>query len=760
MAYMQDEFSYDNFHPDVENKYVMALDASIGDSETYQTSTPPPLAPTMQQEIPQVKQTTRVHHTGDLSFEHQNNAFTEDGAYWADSNFFSFFGYKLLEGDPQTVLNSPNKVVITQKIAQKYFGNTNPIGKTLLVGNEAKAYTVSGVSANPRSNTHLQYEILLPFKSSEYYESDNWFGNRLHTYVQLKSGSDLGALQDNIRNMVVKNIGPVVEEVFGKSLEQVAADGGKVGYETVSIQNLRLNAFLSQNFGSPISIIYIYIFSAFGILLLLIACFNFMNLSTARASARAKEVGLRKTLGSQRGGMIIQFLLESTVYVFFAIMLSLVMVYFSLPWFNQLAGKSITFGTFFDLQSILSLLGLLILLGLFAGSYPAFYLTKFKPTDVLKGEVRKGAKSGGFRRTLVVSQFFISIALISCTLLVNEQLQYMQNKDLGINKENTMVLKNTSRLGESQATFRESLMQLTDIKAASYASHSIPGYDLSTFMRPRGAEEDQVIPMYRADWYQDDVLGFELKEGRYFNRDFKTDSAAVVINEEAAKAFNMKDPIGKQIDYQDDNYEIIGIMENFNFQSVQNDIEPLVIFFSQTSNEMLVHFQSDSPQEALTQIEATWEKYAGGVPLEYSFLETDFNQQFEQERRLSQVFTVLTIIAIIITCLGLIGLSAYMTEQRTQEIGVRKVLGASTKSIVSLLSKEFLKLTALAFALAMPVAWFVINTWLQNFAYRIEVGPKLFILTGIITILVVLLSISWQTLKAATMNPVKSIRTE
>lgn len=761
IAYVQDEFSYDTFHPNIENKYVMALDAKIGDNETFQTSTPPPLAPTLETDIPQVTSATRVHHTGDLLFRAGKNAFTEDDAYWADANFFRFFGYNLLKGDPKNVLKAPNQVVITESMAQKYFGDEDPIGKNLLVGNEEEVYEVSGVSADPPENSHLQYDILISFNSTDLSQSQNWFGNQMYTYAELKKDASMDALNNNIRDMVVTNIGPLVERAFGKPLKQFESQGGRLGYQAVPILDLRLNAEeLSQGFAPPSSITYVYVLSIISILLILIACFNFMNLSTAKATNRVREVGIRKTLGSHRKSMIGQFLMESGIYVALAIILSLGLVYYALPWFNQIAGKNLNLSLYLQPWFLLSLAGFLVGLSLLAGSYPAFYLSGFRPVQALKGKLSNKGNKSGLRKTLVVSQFFFSIGLIACTFLVNDQLQLMQNKNLGIHKERTVVINNTSRLGNSQATFREELTNLTEIDAASYASHTIPGYHYSTFMKKKGADADQVVPIYWADWYQDDVLGIKMRDGRYFQRDYQTDSTAVVINETAANNFGFEDPVGKQIVRNGDFYTVIGVMKDFNFDDVQYEIDGLVIFFQETANEMLVSFQSESPQKAVSQIKSTWNKYAGGVPLEYSFLDDDFNQLFEQEQKLSKLFSAFTILAIIIACMGLFGLSAFMAERRTKEIGVRKVLGASVGSIVQLLSKEYLKLVGIAFIIATPISWYFISQWLQDFAYRIELSPLTFILTGIVTLVVVLLTISWQTITAALSNPVDSIQKE
>ena len=763
IIYVQDELSYDHFHPNVQNKSVVALNGKIGNQEVTGVFTPPPMAHAAVEEIPGIINTTRTSSLSNLVIRYEDRAFTEQNVFWADSNFYDFFGYRLLKGDPQTALRGPNQAVITESIARKYFGNETAIGKTLIVGNDKTSYQVTGVNADPPHNSHFRFNILLSFSSTEYSRQTEWLNNSLNTYVEKAPGAEDSQIQAGFEGLIDKYVGPEIERFAGMSLEQMREQGGKYGYFTIPITDLHLNApNVQTSFEPPGDMTYVYIFSAVGIFLVVIACVNFMNLSTASAAGRAKEVGLRKTLGSDRRSMMIQFLIESICYVVLATVFSFILLYLILPWFNQLAGKELTLAIFTEPWFLASLLGLVIAIGFLAGSYPAFYLTAFNPVEVLKGKISRGAKSGGFRRTLVVGQFFISISLIACTLLVNQQLRFMQNKNLGFNKEQSLVLTNTSRLGTNQEPFKEALMSDSRVMAASYSNFTIPGTNnVTVFQRP-DRDNDYLMAMYYADYEHRDALEFQLKEGRYFSRDFPTDTSGIVINEAAAREMSLEDPIGKEIFYpaEQRTYRVLGVIENFNFESLRNEIMPLALLLTETANEMIVRFSSDDPREAVAAVESIWDSYAGGEPVDYTFLDSDFDQLFRQEQRLGYVFTAFTIIAIIIACLGLLGLSAYMTEQRKQEIGIRKVLGASTASIVGMLSSEFLKLTGIAFLLAVPVAWYVIQSWLQNFAYRIDIGIMVFILTAAATAVVVLFTISWQTLKAAFMNPVESIKTE
>lgn len=768
ILYVQEELSYDRFHPAAEQKYVIGLNGKVGTQDIQGIFTPPPLAEAAVEEIPGVVQSTRTNAAGYTVLRNDDQAFTENRIYWADSNFYDFFGYELKRGDPETALEGPNKVVLTESTARKYFGDENPIGKSLEVGNDRTVYEVTGVNEDPPSNSHFQFDVLLSFGTTDYSRSTQWLSNSINTYIEVSQETDLSQLKAGLDNLIAKYVGPEIQEFAGITLDQLRERGGEYGYFAVPVLDLHLNApDVQTSFEPPGDITYVYIFSAIGVFLILIACVNFMNLSTASASSRAKEVGLRKTLGSDRNSMIAQFLVESILYVLLATLLSVIMIYLVLPWFNQLSGKELTLQIFTEAWFLLSLGGMALLVGLIAGSYPAFYLTSFNPVEVLKGKIERGARSGGFRRTLVVVQFFISIGLIICTLLVNQQLQFMQEKDLGIVKEQSLVLTNTSRLGSNRGAFKQDLMSDTRIQAASYSNFTIPGTgSVTVFQRPN-QEGDYMMALYYADYEQQETLGFEMAEGRFFDRDFPTDSSAIVINQAAVQELGFEDPVGKEIQYPAENntrYRIVGVMEDFNFQSLRNEIMPLGIMLinsqSDNANEMIIRFNADNTEEMVQLTEETWEKYAGTDPIDYSFLEQDFDQLFRQEQRLGSVFMTFTIIAIFIACLGLLGLTAYMAERRTQEIGIRKVLGASVSSILGLLSTEFLKLVGIAFLLAAPVAWWFIGEWLQNFAYRISISPMVFLKTALATLFIVLLTISWQTLKAARMDPVNSIQTE
>lgn len=767
IIYVQDELNYDTFHPEAEHKYVVGLEGKLGNQEIKGIFTPPILASTALEEVPGIKNTTRTNSTGDMVFRYEDRVFTEKKAYWVDPDFFEFFGYELVEGDPEMVLDAPNQVVLTESTARKYFGDQNPIGKTLIVGNGRVSYEVSGVTKDSPHNSHFRFDLLLSFSSVEYSRSTQWLSNSINTYFEIYPDADIDQVEAAFDDLVIKYVGPQMEQFMGATIQQMREQGNEYGYFSIPILDLHLNAAgIENNFEPAGDITYVYIFSVIGIFLIVIACVNFMNLSTASATGRAKEVGLRKTLGAERKSMITQFLFEALSHVVLAALFSVILIYFVLPWFNMLSGKELTLQIFTEYWFIATMFGLILIVGAIAGSYPALYLTAFDPVDVLKGKITRAAKSGGFRQTLVVGQFFISIGLITCTILVNQQLQFMQNRNLGIDKEHSLVLTNTSRLDNDREAFKQELLNDTRIISASYSNFTVPGTNnVTVFQRP-DRDFDYIMNLYYADHEQKDALGFEMAAGRFFSRDFPTDSSAIVINEAAVQELGFEDPVGRDIIYPGNNrtYRVVGVVKDFNFESLKNDIMPLAIMLidvtAGNANEMIVRFRSEDPRQAVQLVEATWDKYSAGEPVDYTFLDDDFAKLFEQERRLGDVFTAFTIIAIIIACLGLLGLSAYMAEQRTKEIGVRKVMGASVPSILWLLSVEFLKLIGLSFILAVPVSWYFMRNWLQDFSYRIEIDPAVFAMTALLTLLIVFITISWQTLKAAQMNPVDSIQSE
>ncbi len=765
-VYVQDELSYDRFHTHYENIYRVALHGRISGQEIRTSNSSLPLAAAMQSEIPGVDEVIRLRpatYGGGMALRYGDLSFLEEKIFYSDSNFYKFFSFELLRGDANTALKEPNSIVITEALANKYFGNEDPMGKTLLVGNDKLACKVTGITAEAPSNSHFHYSGIISFITVEKDYFQGWTGNSWQTYIKKNENTSSDEINLKLESLVEKYVGKELEEGLGINFTEFRKQGGIYSYFIYPLADSHLKAGLADDIEPSGNITYIYIFSGVGIFILLIACINFMNLSTARSSGRAKEVGLRKTLGSQRGQLVFQFLSESFMYSCIAIVLAVAISFLVLPQFNLLSGKQLTLDVFLSPLFIGIAFGLIVLVGLIAGSYPALYLTSFKPVEVLKGKVRAGMRSKGVRSSLVVFQFAVSTFLIIVTVVVFNQLSYMQSKNLGLDKQNVVVIDGTSRLGSNREAFKNSLLEQTGIQQASYTNNSFPGMDNTTVIREKGNDVDHLVGKYYADWDHLDVMKFELKEGRFFSREFGTDSMAAVINEAAVKEYAFQNSVGEELlDFNSETPEtlhIIGVVKDFNFETLHNTVRPLVIRLTDISRSLLVRYEGD-PRQVVATIEANWKTMAPGEPFEYTFLDQNFDSLFRSEMRLRDIFVVFSSLAIFIACLGLFALTAFTTVQRTKEIGVRKAMGASVFGLTLLLSKEFTRLVLIAIVPAVVAGWYVANWWLADFVYRTELSPLLFIGCALIAILIAWVTVSYQSIKAARINPVNSLRYE
>ena len=762
LLYVVDELSFDRFHEHADRIYQVGLHGKIGGQDIMVANTCPPMAEALVREVPGVKQATRIaNFWGAPTLKYGDKTFTEEKVFHADSNFFDFFSYKLIAGDPKTALLEPNTIVLTRHIADKYFGNDDPLGKLITVGGD-KTYKVTGVAEDAPLNSHFIFNVLLSSRSVEQLERTQWLNNFLFTYFMLDDKTSVASVDAKFRDFVIKYVGPEVEKFMGVSISQMEAQGGAYGFFSTSLTDIHLRPKTRDGLEPGGNIMYVYFFAGIGLFIILIACINFMNLSTARSAGRAKEVGLRKTLGSLRSQMVRQFLTESVLYSLIAVVLALLICYFILPQFNLLAGKQLGMSVFARPLFVVAILVLILLVGIVAGSYPAFYLTSFSAVEVLKGKVRAGMKSKGVRSTLVVFQFALSIFLIIFTGIVYQQIRYMQSRDLGIDKRNVLILPNAGRLGKNKTAFKNAVAQQTGVVKASFTNNSFPGVNNTTVFKSAGSEQDHIMGQYYADYDHQDVLRFELKEGRYFSRDFPSDSTAILLNEAAVKEFGFAHPLQEELLYNDDKPErlkIIGVFKDFNFESLKNEIRPLAIRLTNDSYQMMIRYEGN-PADVIARVEAVWKQQVPGEPFDYKFLDENFDQSFRSEQRMGQLFTVFSGLAIFIACLGLFALAAFMAEQRTKEIGIRKAMGATTTGLTLMLSKEFTKLVIIAFLPAAGVAWFVVNSWLAGFAYRIDVDPWIFIGSGVTATAIAWCTVSFQSIKAAAANPVHSLRYE
>lgn len=763
LLYVVDELSYDRFHKNADRIFQIGLHGRIGDQDIMTANTCPPMADALVKEVPGVEQATRIaRFWGAPTLKYADKVFTEEKIFHADSNFFNFFSFHLIEGDPNTALQEPNTVVLTEKIARKYFGDESPVGKLITVGG-MQAYKVTGVTPDAPTNSHFSFNILLSAASAEQMQRPVWLNNFLFTYILVDQKTSIEAIESKFPALVAKYVGPEVERFMGVTMDEMRKQGGEYGYYTTKLTDIHLRSKSRDDLQPGGNITYIYFFSGIGVFIILIACINFMNLSTARSAGRAKEVGLRKTLGSLRGQMIRQFLAESIIYSVIAVVVALVLCYFLLPQFNLMAGKQLGFEVFANPTFVMAIITLTVFVGIVAGSYPAFYLTSFSVVDVLKGQVRAGIKSKGVRSTLVVFQFALSIFLIIFTGTIYQQITYMQERNLGIDEHNVLILPNAGRLGDGRSAFKNTLLEKTGIVSASYTNNSFPGVNNTTVFKSAGSEQDHIMGVYYADYDHQDVMRFELKEGRYFSRDFPSDSSAILLNEAAVREFGFTNPLESEVIYNDnnkkENLRVIGVFKDFNFESLKSKIRPLAIRLTDDSYQLMVRYEG-SPAEAVSSVETIWKQQAPGEPFDYKFLDESFDQLFRSEQRMGQLFTVFSALAIFIACLGLFALAAFMSEQRTKEIGIRKVMGASTTGLTLMLSREFTKLVIIAFLPAALIGWFVADSWLNEFAYRVDLNPLLFIGSGLIATAIAWMTVSFQSIKAAASNPVNSLRYE
>ncbi len=765
--YIYDELTFDHFHKDYEDIYHVGLHINFGGQEYIMASTCPPLAEEMVTTIPGVEHATGINPWAlkNLIVRYDDKAFTEQKAFYADSNFFEFFSYKLLAGDVKTVLKDPNSVVLTSALAKKYFGNETALGKIITIGIDKKAFKVTGVAEEAPANSHIQFEMLLSSVSDKTNKQGRW-GDLGETYVYFRKNKNtpLFSIEKKLKDIITKHEAPEIENFFGVSMKEFEKQGGIFTFFSYPLSSNHLYHPEIDGLAPTSDIKYVYIMGAVGVFILIIACINFMNLSTARAASRAKEVGLRKTLGSVRSKLIAQFLFESFIYVFAAMVIAIAGVFFLVPSFNLLSGKALSFNTILSPVILVAMIIVFFIVALMAGSYPAFYLTSFKPIDVLKGNVRSGMKSKGIRSALVVFQFSISIALMTCTMVVYNQLHYMQERNIGMDKQNVLVLKNTKLLKNNQQAFLNELKKQNGIVNASYTNNNFPGIDMVGLYRAKGTTKDIAFPMYSADHNHIDVLDIKLSQGRFFSDELASDSTACVINEAAVRELGWTNPLNEKLTGDGagsgPGMNVIGVVKDFNFESFKTKVRPLVILLNKDKSIcMLIRYKGNA-KDAVGSVERVWKKFASNEPYEYSFLDENYDELFREEQRLGQLFSAMSSIAIFIACLGLLGLASFTAEQRTKEIGIRKVMGASVASVNSMLSKEFMMLVGISFVIASALAWYAMHEWLNTFAYRIELGPVVFLLSGLTAAGIAWLTVSYHFIKAARSNPVEALRCE
>jgi putative ABC transport system permease protein len=755
--YVSFETSYDNFHSKADRIYRVVSDV-ITPSETDKIGiTSAPVAINAKKDFPEVEDAVRVTrdellvHKGDIKFQEKNSLL-------ADSTLFNVFDFPLISGDKKTALKEPMSIVLSQTAAKKYFGNTNPLGQQVQLTGAAINATVTGVMKDIPENSQIKADMLVSMSSFKAMygratQDSEWTNHGFYTYILLKPHADAKALEKKFPAFMEFHHGAdakklqMHDDLSLEPLRDVYLKSKRDGYETGSINNIR-------------------IFSIIGVFILLIACINFINLTTARGAERAKEVGIRKVVGAARFQLARQFIGESIIICFIAFLLSIFLCSLLLPLFNQLAGKQISTGIFNHPLNIAGLFLLSLGIGIFAGFYPSLVLSAFKPVTVLKGSFATGNKGLILRKSLVVFQFAISIVLIVGTIVVFTQLNYMRNQDLGFSKDQTIVIN--TNFDNNKNAFKQSLSSIPGVISSTYSS-SVPGGGhtsaYSEMQNKAGDIQKTNLDLYFVDFDYIHQYQFKLVAGRSFSKDFKTDSTqAMVINESAARSLGYNKPedaVGRNFDQWGRKGKIIGVLKDFHYHSLQQNINPLVMRYERWALGLIsIKVSSANLQSTIRMIESKWNSIIPNRPFDYYFLDDFFNTQYHAEEKFGNLFTNFAVLAIFISCLGLLGLASYSTIQRTKEIGVRKVLGASVSSIVNLLSLEFIKLVFIAFVIATPIAWFGMHKWLLDFAYRTNINWWVFAIAGFSALAIAFATISFQAIRAAVANPVKSLRTE
>lgn len=770
--YVVDELSYDRFYPNAERTYRVDADINFGGNQLQLAVSSDPMGPTLKRDYPQVEEYTRIYASeGDKLVRKGNDYFNENKIVYADSTFFNVFPQKVLSGNIKTALFEPNTVVISQTASEKYFSTSDAAGKMIEI--DKKPFKVTAVIKDMPANSHFHFDFIMSMKNVNY-DWNNYLSHNFHTYIVLKPGTDYHVFEKNFNQVMEKYVLPQAKQLMTglTTMEDFRKAGNKLDYSLIPVTKIHLYSHRFPELEPNGNIQYVYIFSAVALFILIIACINFMNLSTARSAKRAKEVGIRKVLGTGRKKLITQFLAESTITASIALVLALALDYISLPLFNNMAAKSMRFQNIFSYSFLPFLLALPVVVGFLAGAYPAFFLSHFKPVAVLKGRFNAGFRKSNLRSSLVVFQFFISIFLIIGTVIVYKQLQFIQNTNLGFNKDRVLIINNTGALEKNVAVFKNSVLELQGVKSGTVSGFLPVPSSRNDNTYSKEAVMDQQNALSMQTWTVDEdyikTLGLQLIKGRNFSKEFGTDSAAFIINESAARVLGFDDPIGKKI-YQNDPsnpkappmvYTVIGEVKNFNYESLRQNIYPLGLKLGQNNSNVSFKISTANAKALVAQIQNKWKSLAPGMPFSYRFLDDAFDNMYRAEQRVGQVSMAFSILAILIACLGLFGLVTYMAEQRTKEIGVRKVLGASVPNLVAMLSKDFLKLVFIASLLAFPMAWWAMHAWLQDFAYRINIEWWVFALAAVVAILIALLTVSFQAIKAATANPVDSLKTE
>ena len=768
LLYVQDELSFDRFHEKADRIFRVNSHFFISERTMHFATTAHVQGQMFKDEYPEVENYVRFNQYGlRRVIRYKENTFYEEKFIYADHTLFDVFSFKLIKGNPKDALVKPNSLVVTEEMAEKYFGSDDPIGKDLRV-NIDTLFKVTGVMENIPKTSHIRPDFFASFSSLNLEPTGNAAQDMLSnidylTYILLREGADYKEFEQKLVGFIDKYIGAVLKGL-----------GGSARLEVQPLTRIYLHSDLDSELERTGDISYVYLFSGIGLFILLLACLNFMNLATARSANRAKEVGLRKVVGAQRFQLIKQFLGESMILTFIALILSLLLASLTMPIFRNISAKDLTMGIFSNPVLMAGLLALFFVVSIIGGSYPAFFLSAFRPVEVLQGKLKRGAKSSILRIVLVSLQFTVSIVLIIGTLIVHKQLNYIRNSKLGYDKDHVVALRirNPETQKKYEAIKSELLRHPNILDVAASSSLPLGQNDFSAH-HAVGKPEDELIMLFGQIVDEDfiDTYKIEMVQGRNFSKEFPTDpEEAIIVNEAAVKKLGWQDnPLNKEIERFTSlttrkKHRIIGVVKDYHFQSLHEEIQPMILFnavvYGGNYDRISVRVRPENIRETIGFIESKWAEFDSQYPLEYVFVDDQFDSLYRSEERLGQLFGYFTALAILIGCLGLFGLTSFTAEQRTKEIGIRKVLGASVPSVIMLLVREFTKWVLLAVLIAWPIGYFVMKTWLQNFHYRISLGFDTFLLAALLALIISIITVSYQSIRAALANPADSLKYE
>jgi putative ABC transport system permease protein len=767
--YVSDELSYDRYNLHSGRIYRVNNEIKFGNNFIDLAVTVPEMGQAMVHELPDVVQYTRLNWYGTIHVRKGNANLQEDRVAIADSTLFAVFSLPMIAGNPTTALVAPHSMVLTETTARKYFGRTDIVGQSLLI-DDTTLYTITGVIRDIPSQSHFNFDFFVPMSGYPHSRDQDWLGSQnFHTYVLLRDRSDLKRLQVELNKLMDRHVGPQLGAVMHQNLAEFEKTGAYLHASLTPLTDIHLRSGKTGELETGGNMEYIYIFSAIALFILLIACVNFMNLSTARSANRSREVGIRKVLGSLKGNLIRQFLAESILISCIALLFALLIATVALPYFNQLSGKAIRPDALFRAPTLSFLIALIFVVGVLAGSYPAFFLAAFRPADVLKGKLAGGFKQSFLRNGLVVFQFVLSISLIIGTAVIYGQLSFIRNRDIGFDRSQVMVIQHTEALGNQATSFRNEVSQMSGVRGATMTPYIPTGSDRDWTNIWTSAAMDMQSAMHSQFWTVDEnyipTLGMRLLAGRNFSPAFPTDSTGLIVNETAFRFLGAGSLLDKKFYALNDRrkmtvYHIIGVIRDFNFNSMREAVTPLCLTLGYSNENISVRINKADIPRVTDRIRQMWSQMAHGQSFAYSFMDDSFRHLYAAETQTGYIAVTFAVLAILIACLGLFGLVTFAAEQRTREIGIRKVLGARVSTIVALITRDFLGLVVLASIIAFPIAGWAMSHWLQGFAYRISIGWWIFAGAGLLAVLIALVTVSYQAIRAALTNPVESLRME